>query len=291
MRKVLVAGATGFLGKRIVEQSAAQGHETYAICRQGSVPKLDSVHDSLSGFHTAELTDADAIAAAMAGMDAVITTVGMTRPVSGMDPEAVDYAGNMALLEAAEQSNVEHFTYVSLDGVDLPGADEIAIIRAKKRFEEALRASKLAWAICRPNGFFWDYGIDLTIARDTGIMRLVGNGSAKTTPIDEDELAEAIVQHIGAKDVIYSVGGPQDLSFNEVADLISTALDKKLKVKHYPLNVTGGILNMMHPFAPGRADLLQMFVWLMNANVTSDHVGHRRLGDWLEQNKDKTFTI
>lgn len=291
MSRVLIAGATGFLGKRIVEQSALQGHETYAISRPESVSKLDSLTDSLSGIHAAELTDADGVAAAMAGMDAVVTTVGMTRPESGMDPEKVDYAGNMALLKAAQQSNVGHFSYVSLDGVDLPGADEIAVIRAKKRFEEALQASNLPWAICRPNGFFWNYGIDLTMARDSGVMRLVGDGSAKTTPIDEDELAEAIVQRVGAKDVIYSVGGPQDLTFNEVADLISRVLGKKLKVKHYPRNVTGGILKVMHPFAPERADLLQMFVWLMNANVTSDHVGHRRLGDWLEQNKDKTFTM
>lgn len=245
----------------------------------------------MSGICAADLTDADAIAAAMAGMDAVITTVGMTRPESGMDPEKVDFAGNVALLKAAQRSGVGHFTYGSLDGVDLPGADEIAVIRAKKRFEEALKASTLPWAICRPNGFFWNYGIDLTMARDSGVMRLVGDGSAKTTPIDEDELAEAIVARIGAKGVIYSVGGPEDLTFNEVADLISGALGKKLKVKHYPRRLTGGILKAVHPFAPERADLLQMFVWLMNANVTSDHVGHRTLGDWLELNKDKTFTI
>lgn len=291
MRTVLVAGATGFLGKRLVECGFRNGDRVIALSRPHSVGKLDDCRQFVADVRVAELSDGEALVAAMRGVDAVVSAVGMTKPSRGMDPQDVDFGGNMALLAAATAAQVGHFTYVSLDGVDLPGADDIAVIRAKKRFEDALRQASIDWAIARPNGFFWNYGIYLSLARDHGVMRLVGNGDAKTTPVDEGELAAAIVAHVGEHRATYSVGGPQDLSFNEVAELIGQALGKAIKVHHYPEGATKAALAMMHPLSPARVDLLQMFVWLLNAGVTSQHVGVATLGDWLMAYRDEHFAV
>lgn len=291
MRTVLVAGATGFLGKRLLEHSFRSGDRVVALTRPESVSKLDDSKQFISDVRVAELSDRGALAAAMRGVDAVVSTVGMTKPAHGMDPDTVDFGGNMALLAAATDTNVGHFSYVSLDGVELPGADDIAVIRAKRRFEDALRQASIDWAIARPNGFFWNYGIYLSLARDHGVMRLVGNGEAQTTPIDEGELARAIIARIGEHQSIYSVGGPQDLTFNEVAELIGQALGKTIKVHHYSQGATTAALKMLHPFSPTRADLLQMFVWLLNAGVTSDHVGTATLSDWLREHRDSHFSV
>lgn len=291
MPRLLIAGSTGFLGQKLVCQAADAGHEVVALARPTSVAKLDDVHDRITEVRTAQLDDPPSLKEAMTGVEAVVTTVGMTRPEKGMDPLKVDYRGNLNLLEAATAAGVGHFTYVSLDGVELPGADRISVIAAKKQFEEALRESDLDWAIARPNGFFWNYGIYLTLARQHGVMRLIGDGEAKTTPIDDDELAKAIVDRVGLADQTYSVGGPQDLSFNEVGELIGRTLDRPVKVRHYPLGMTNAALKLISPLASSRAALLEMFVWLMNANVTSDHVGERTLEDWLVNHRDETFTI
>lgn len=291
MSRILVAGATGFLGRRILEQGARAGHEMVALARPASVKKLDDLSQYISEIETADLQDASALAKAMTGIGAVVTTIGMTRPEKGVDPEQVDFGCNERVLAAATTSGVDHFTYVSLDGIEKPGAADVEVVKQKKRFEAALMDSQLPWAIARPNGFFWNYGISLTMAREHSVMRIVGDGSARTTPIDEDELALAVVNRIGDDKAIYSVGGPEDISFNEIGEMMAAVLGKKIRIRHYPRNMTESVVHAIHPFAPERSDLIELFVWLMNADITSDHVGTRTLEDWFIAHRDETFTI
>lgn len=291
MSRVLVAGSTGYLGRELLRALHAGGHQVIALSRPQSVGKLDDSRELISEVREGDAADPGSLGPAVAGVDTVVSTVGLTKAVKGLTFDQVDFGGNMNLLSAAIDAGVGHFAYVSLAGVDLPGALDVDVVRAKKSFEDALRASRISWSIARPSGFFWNYGIFLTMARKHGVVPMFGSGAAKTTPIDEGDLADAITARLGEDSAIYTVGGPQDLTGNEVADLIQAALGKRVRVLHIPDKLTGAGLRVLQPFSPSQYGMWSFFHWATTAGATADHVGAKRLGGWLAAHRDEDFAV
>lgn len=291
MGNVLVAGSTGYLGRELLSALARAGHTVLAMSRQASVAKLDALHQVIDEIRIADATVPESLPTVMRDVDAVISTVGLTKPVKGLDPDAVDYQANVNLLTAAVEAGVGHFAYVSVAGIDLPGATQIATIAAKKRFEDVLRASRVCWSIARPSGFFWNYGLLLTMGHKHSTMPVIGDGAAKTTPIFEADLAAAIISRLDQDRLIYSVGGPEDLSINEIAALIEKALGKRLHPLHIPEPLAEGALKVIKPFSPGQYEMMSFLVWAMTAGATADHIGSTRLGDWLKLHRDDDFEV
>lgn len=289
--RILVGGATGHLGAELIPALLDRGHQVYAMVRPGSEGKLGAGRDRLAGIRVAELTDPVALGRAVTGIDGVVSTIGMTIPVRGVDPDQVDHLGNVALLRAAETGGVGHFAYVSVAGIDDPSADHVPVVQAKRRFEEALRDSSVGWSIARPSGFFWNYGIFLSMARQRSFVPIVGDGSARSTPIDAGDLAVAIADRVGRSGTTYSVGGPEDLSVNEIADQIQDVLDRRIRRIHVPLSVARGAVAIVHPFSASQSDMARFFVWAMTADVTADHVGTTRLADWMREHRDDQFSV
>lgn len=85
-------------------------------------------------------------------MDAVITTVGITRQKDGLTYMDVDYGANVNLLREAERAGVSRFIYVSvLNGNNMR---HLKICNAKERFVDQLSLSDIDSCVIRPNGFF-----------------------------------------------------------------------------------------------------------------------------------------
>lgn len=291
MMRILVGGATGHLGRELIPVLADRGHDVFALVRPGSEERLADQRDRLAGLRVAELTDGPALAAATDGIDVVVSTIGMTTPVRGVDPDQVDHLGNVALLRAAEAAGVGHFAYVSVAGIDQPDADRVPVVAAKQRFEAALRASTIGWSIARPSGFFWNYGIFLTMAREKSMIPIIGDGTARSTPIDAGDLAVAIADQLGRPHHTYTAGGPEDLTVNEISDLIHRVLDRKVRSVHVPLVIAKGAVAVTHPFNAAQADMARFFIWAMTADVTADHVGSTRLEDWMRRHRDENFSV
>ncbi len=291
MMRILVGGATGHLGGELIPVLLDRGHEVFALVRPGSEGKLGEGRDRLAGIRVAELTDPDALSRAVDGIDVVVSTIGMTTPVRGVDPDQVDHLGNVALLRAAESAGIGHFAYVSVAGIEDPKADRVPVVEAKRRFEAALRNSPIGWSIARPSGFFWNYGIFLSMAREKSMIPIIGDGSARSTPVDAKDLAVAIADRMGVPNHTYSVGGPEDLTVNEISDLIHRVLDRKIRCVHIPLSVARGAVAVAHPFNASQSDMARFFVWAMTADVTADHVGTTRLEDWMRAHRDERFSV
>lgn len=290
MTKVLVGGATGHLGVEVISALCSRGFEVFGLARPGSQSKLDPYRHLLSGIRLGDVTQPGSLPGAVAGIDTIVSTIGLTTPVRGIEPMQVDYQGNLALLKAAEEASVAHFAYVSLAGIDLPGATDVPVIAAKHRFEGALQASALHWSIARPSGFFWNYGIFLTMARQHSFIPLLGRGDSHTTPVDAGDLANAICDRLDDPGRVYSIGGPEDLTGNQIASMIRRVLGKRVHVAHLPISLVRGAIKLTRPFNSSEADLEQFFAWAMTAEVTADHVGTTTLESWLEANRDRTFT-
>ncbi len=182
----------------------------------------------------AEVTNPESLSACCEGVDAVISTVGITRQKDGLTYMDVDYQANMNLLQQAKQSGVKKFIYVSaLNGDTLK---HLKIFQAKEAFVEQLKSSGLDYCVIRPNGFFSDMSEIYHMAKKGGRVYLFGgDGTLRGNPIHGEDLAEVCIDAIAGTEKEINVGGPQTLTQNEIAITAFQALGKTPKVTHIPI--------------------------------------------------------
>lgn len=112
--RVLVTGATGFLGSHVAEMLAQQGHSVVALVRRTSNTKFLS---SLKGVELAHgaVEDAPSVRAAMKGVDAVIHSAGLVKARNEAEFFKINADGTTILLDAAKEvaPDLKRFVYVS----------------------------------------------------------------------------------------------------------------------------------------------------------------------------------
>lgn len=123
MRKVLVTGGTGFLGSWVCAQLHNAGWKVSALDVSPKPTNLDFVQPDLSrqvDMIEADIRDAQAVAAAVEGFDAIVHLAGLmtldcaANPVRGVD---VNLIGSLHLLQAATTYKIDKFIYISTAGV------------------------------------------------------------------------------------------------------------------------------------------------------------------------------
>lgn len=142
--RIFVAGATGATGQVLVPLLTAAGFDLVLHLRPQSADKLRDARACVF-----ELGDADALADAMSGCDAVISLVGTMRKRfgSGDTYETSDIGSARQLVEAARRAGVRRFLLLSSLGAG--GVDPYS--KMKGECECIVRESGLAWTIFRPS--------------------------------------------------------------------------------------------------------------------------------------------
>lgn len=147
--KILVAGATGKTGLRLVSELASRGHDPIALVRESSDTRgLPETAEQRSG----DLTDLQDDACE--GCDAVVFAAGSGEDTGADMTDKVDRDGAMRLIDIAAKSGAKRFVMLSSIGTEDPPKDgELAhYLQAKHDADEHLKASGLDYAIVRPVG-------------------------------------------------------------------------------------------------------------------------------------------
>ena len=240
MKKILLAGSTGYLGSYIAKELQKRDFFLRAIARNPE--KLKQKDIEANEVLKAELTKPDSIKESCKGIDVVISTVGITRQKDGLTYMDVDYQANMNLLEEAKRSGVKKFIYVSvLNGEKLRN---LKICDAKEMFVEQLKKSGVDYCIVRPNGFFSDMSEFFNMAK-RGRVYLFGNGELRANPIHGEDLANVCVDAIDKSDKEIKLGGPETLTQNEIASIAFNTLGNKPKIAHIPDWIRVAILKVV----------------------------------------------
>jgi uncharacterized protein YbjT (DUF2867 family) len=226
---ILLAGATGYLGRHLLKVLIEKQNQVVAIVRKPN--QLDNHNENYLEIKQAEVTKPETLRDICKGIDTVISTVGITRQKDGLTYMDVDYQANMNLLAEAKKSGVNHFVYVSAINGDKHR--NLKIFEAKEKFVDALKTSGLNYTIIRPNGFFSDMKDFLQMAK-SGRVYLFGSGNQKFNPIHGEDLANAIVENLNDYNKTITIGGPDVLSLNDISKLALTALNKPIKITHLP---------------------------------------------------------
>ena len=145
--RVLLAGATGYIGQAVLRELVVQGHEVVALVRPGrrlslavAEEKSNETPDELSAAVTvveADVTADEGWAASLPKMDVVISCLA-SRSGAPADARLVEYEANRRLLAYAEREAVQHFLLLSAICVQMP---RLAFQREKLKFEALLDLS------------------------------------------------------------------------------------------------------------------------------------------------------
>ncbi|MCL1628134.1 NAD(P)H-binding protein [Roseibaca sp. V10] len=200
--KVLLAGATGTIGRAVLDRLQAEGHDVTCLARPGS-----RLPEGVTRCQ-ADLALPDALSpGALRGVDAVLSCMA-SRSGAPADAWAVDYAAHLALLRAAQAAGVGQFVLLSAICVQKP---LLEFQRAKLAFEAELQASGLRHSIIRPTAFFKSLSGQVARVQAGKPFLLFGDGRLTACkPISDRDLAAFIVGCLDdpAREGILPIGGP-----------------------------------------------------------------------------------
>ncbi|MCG9682746.1 SDR family oxidoreductase [Vibrio sp. Isolate23] len=228
--KVLVVGATGYLGTHIVKQLLEQKRDFIALARNKK--KLIEIGLSESQIVEAQVTKPEQLEGICRGVDVVISCLGITRQKDDVSYMDVDYQANLNILLEAESSGVRRFIYVSaFKAQEYP---QVRLLRAKERFARRLLNSEhLSPCVIRPNGFFVDLEEFYRMAAKGRIYQF-GQGTMRMNPIDGEDLASFCLSQLDSDQNEYDIGGPEVLSINELARLAFQVQNKPVSIVSVP---------------------------------------------------------
>lgn len=277
MKKIAIAGSTGYLGKYLVRQLVEQKIEGLVLAR--NLKKLSEFESENLILTKVELTQAETLKGVLESVDTVISSVGITRQKDGLSYMDVDYGANLNLLKEAQKEGVRKFIYVSvLNGQNMR---HLKICEAKERFVDALKDSGLEYTIIRPTGFFSDMKDFLDMAKK-GRVYLFGSGEYKLNPIHGEDLAKVCIDAVQSNKTEIEVGGPEIVSQNEIAELALKAWQKPVKISHLPDWIRRSIIWVVRTFFSSKTcGPIEFFLTAMASNMTAPKQGKHKLKEFF----------
>lgn len=277
-KRILLAGATGYLGGYVAHTLLDSGYDTRLVVRNP-----EKVKAPLDGFdiRKAAVTQPSSLSGLMDGIHTAITTVGITRQRDGLTYMDVDYQANLNLLREAQASGVRKFIYVSVLNGEL--IRHLKIGEAKEKMVDAIKASGMDYCIIRPNGFFSDLEEILNMAIK-GRVYLFGDGNLRLNPIHGEDLAKVLVGAVESNELEIEVGGPEILSQNDIARLAFEAVGKRPRIVHLPDWMRRFALWAVRKFAsPQNTGPIEFFLTTLAMEMVAPSTGKRRLQDFFRK--------
>jgi uncharacterized protein YbjT (DUF2867 family) len=219
---ILVTGATGKVGQEVVRQLAAADVPVRALVRdpmRASDIRLPGVEIAVG-----DLAAPDTLDKALSGIDRVFL-------LSPADPEQVTLQGNA--IDASRRAGVRHVVKVSVAGGPDSGTQ---IGRWHWTTEKQLESSGIGFTMLRPSLYMQETLDFAPSIAATGAFS-VPMGTGEVAMVDTRDVAAVAVRALttdGHDRKIYDLTGPEALSFDAMADLISEAIGKPVSYVHVP---------------------------------------------------------
>jgi uncharacterized protein YbjT (DUF2867 family) len=267
--RVLVAGGTGFIGSRIVDELLAKGtHQVVVMTRDPNRARPKAGVEYVRG----DVSDPASLEAATRGVEVVVHTVQfpnhpVENPRKGWTYERVDGADTEHMAAAAAKSGVKRFVYLSGAGAR-PGRTE-PWFRAKERAERAVTSSGMEYVILRPS---WIYGPNdrsmnkfVAFVKYLPVVPVIGSGQERVQALsvyDVAKVAASAVDEPAAANRIFELGS-SPLTMDEILRTIMRILGKRKPLVHQPawlVKIPASLIQYLPnaPLSPGAVDFITM---------------------------------
>ncbi|HET8891327.1 MAG TPA: complex I NDUFA9 subunit family protein [Candidatus Angelobacter sp.] len=267
--KVFLTGATGFVGKHMLERLLTEGHAVCALVRD---PKKAGLAEHASvDLVAGDVVEGTGLDNGMQGCDAVIHLVGIIVEKGSNTFERVHHLGTRNVVEVAKRARIRRFVQMSALGVR---ADGVAPYQTTKwKGEEEVRRGGIPFSILRPSLIFGEGDGFVTqmmaTMRSAPFFRPVpGSGKPKFRPIFIDDVTACFVRALTAEaatNQTIDLGGADELTLNEVLAEIARCAGVRKPAVHIPM-----------PFMFAGAAVMQKV--LKNPPVTVDQLRMLREG-------------
>lgn len=235
---IVVAGASGTIGRAVVHECTARGYDVTALVRSEASAKLQELQDAR--VSVVDVGQPQEVAAAFNDVKprTVISCVA-SRSGSPKDARAVDLDANLNLLLGAQGVGAQHFILLSAICVQRP---KLAFQRAKLAFEEALIKAPIEHTIVRPTAFFKSLSGQVERVLAGKPFFLFGDGELTACkPISNADLARFIVGQVGnpkAYGSILPIGGPGPaITLKRQGELLFDAASLEPKFRSVPVGL------------------------------------------------------
>ena len=223
---ILVAGGSGRLGTLVVKRLADRGLEVRLLTRDPI--RARHLADAATDIVQGDVRNAASLERAVNGVTVVVSAVQGFAGPGRVTPASVDRDGNANLVDAAAGAGAD---VVLLSTVGAAHDHPMELFRAKHAAEMHLRASSARWTIVRATAF-----VELWAE----IMRnpiVFGRGTNPINFVSVGDVANVVERAVGDPSLrgqVLEVGGPNDITFNELAAVLAAVRGRPAKVRHVP---------------------------------------------------------
>jgi len=274
--RILVTGATGFVGPYVVRRLVDEGHLVRVLERKpgswkrAGLPSQEAV--------VGDVTDAASLRRAVEGQEIVVHLVAI---INGR-PEQFERVMSQAtrdLVAAATAAGVQRFVLMSALGASEETKELVPYYRAKWAMELAVKGSGLEHVIIRPSFVFGRDGGALQqflrIAKLSPVTPIVGPGTQRIQPIWVEDVAAyfaAAVARPEAANRTFELGGPDVVTWNEFWSRLKRSAGVRRPTIHVPfglMRLQAAVLERL-PNPPVTRDQLTMLAAGDNVVTGSD---------------------
>jgi NADH dehydrogenase len=230
---VLVTGAAGVMGARLVSRLRRDGHHVRALVLPG-----DDLRQRIAPLgcelREGDVSDSATLSGLCAGIDTVYHLAAL---IISHDPRAFDRVnrqGTANVVAEAAHSGVAHFVYVSSASVTYPRRTPYAESKLAAELLVQAAAPGLAYTIVRPTLVYEPGGgqelmMFLDYLRRFPVVPFIGAGGAIKRPVWSEDVVDGLVRlagHRGAWGKTYNFSGAEPISMRELAKLLLLHLDR-----------------------------------------------------------------
>lgn len=275
MAKILVTGGTGVMGRRLLAQLMAKGHEVRVMALPGD-PNLGATRKM-----GAEVVEADvADAASLVGVCQDVHTVYHLAAVilaPGREEifTRVNVNGTRHILAEAKKNGVTHFVHISSASVVYPHPNAYSL--SKRLAESLVKESGLNWTIVRPTLAYEDNGAAefmhyVAFLKRFPVVPLIGGGRALKSPVHVEDIIQGLVGLFGQRNVfgkVYNFSGGSALSLRKMSELLLEWMGCPVRFITLPIGLCRAGARLVRLLSPWlfREPLL---TWQTISGVTQD---------------------
>ncbi len=228
-----------------------------------------------------DLHDSASLAGACQGVEQVLAAAHAFDGKGDNNPQTVDDIGNRHLIDAAKAADVKHFIFVSAHGAS--PVSPLEFFRIKYHIEKYLRASGLNFTILRPCAYMelWVQLIGQSVQKQ-GKTTIFGRGNNPINFVSVEDVARFVsltLDDARAHNAMIEVGGPENLTMHQVAEVFERVSGRQAKKRHIPLLMMRVMFILLQPLNPALSRLIHNGIYMDTASLSYDGADTARAFD------------
>jgi uncharacterized protein YbjT (DUF2867 family) len=285
MKKVILFGSTGNLGKEIARELVKQGYDLTIVVRNEA--KAQSLSDITSKYIVADVCNKSTLENIFDNHKIVISALG--KSVSPNDKSKptfkdVDYNANVNILNEAKKAGVKKFVYIS--AFHSEKYLHLEYFKVHHDFSELLKKSGIDYSIIKPPAIFSAF-IDMIAMAKKGQLVNIGKGDKKTNPIYEGDLAKITVEAISNQNSVIEAGGKTIYTRKQLNEIVQNEINNQKNIRTVPMGLFKMTLPIIKLFNKNTYDKFAFFIEVLQHDTIAPQVGTMTFEYYVKQKANR----